>query len=182
VDDIINIPELLGMQKKLMEEVPHEVRPDVWPKMTAARSIIESLLLYLTACGHKPWRPQPLTEEERDKRLTNLVTKVSILITMHHDSFQIEVDEGLSRKVISAFGIIEESLEYINAVVQDDELNKLEELTDQLFFYLEQVAMSGFTLQQIEAEYKRKWQVNMKRYENAKKGDYSWDERNKGEL
>lgn len=180
--DGINIPELLSMQKQLMESVPHDVRPDIWPKLTAARGIIEMLLLYLAACGHKPWRPNPLEKAERDWRFFQFQDAVNRLAIIHQNNPEWETDEALSRKVISAFGIIEESLEYINAVSQDDRPNQLEELTDILFFYLEQIAMSGFTLAEIEAEYKRKWVVNMKRYEDAEKGDFTWDQREKGEL
>lgn len=180
--DRIDVPKLLGMQKQLMESVPHDVRPDVWPKMTAARGVIEELLLYLAACGHKPWRPDPLSKEEIDKRYYRFLDAVKRFSVMHMNKPSTVVDKELSRKVISAFGIIEESLEYINAVVQNDEPNKLEELTDILFFYLEQIAMSGFTLADIGAEYERKWHVNMKRYEDGKAGEYGWDQRDKGEL
>lgn len=90
--------------------------------------------------------------------------------------------------VIAAIGIIEETLEFLNAIGfktwRPNPLPKeaqLEELTDILFFYLELIHFSGFTLDQLDREYQRKWEVNMERYRKAKAGDWSWDNRGKKE-
>lgn len=90
--------------------------------------------------------------------------------------------------VIAAMGLIEEALEYLNSIgfkswrpVPLPREEQLEELTDQLFFFLEEVVFSGFSWKEVEEEYARKWNVNMERYRKAKEGDFSWDERGKKE-
>ena len=114
----MNLRKLLEMQKELMGKVPHDVNPLVARRMVSGLGVIEETLEYLNSTGHKPWRPNPLSEKAQ-----------------------------------------------------------LEEITDILFFYLELVALSGLTLDQIEEEYIRKHAVNLKRYEDGKKGDYAWDDR-----
>ena len=86
--------------------------------------------------------------------------------------------------VVAACGVIEETMEYLNSIGFKSwrpnplpEKDQLEEITDVLFFYLELIILSGFTWSQIETEYHRKHAVNLKRYEDGKKGDYSWDDR-----
>lgn len=87
-------------------------------------------------------------------------------------------------RLIAGKGLIEEVLEYLNSTGTKpwrpeplSKQNQLEELTDILFFFLELIALSGFTLGQIEKEYHRKWEVNMSRYEQGKAGVYDWDDR-----
>ena len=99
------------------------------------------------------------------------------------------VTELVSRRMVSGLGVIEETLEYLNSTghkpwrpIPMPEKAQLEELTDIMFFYLELIAMSGFTIDQIEEEYIRKHAVNLDRYRRAQKGDYGWDDRGKGEL
>lgn len=112
------IHELLEMQRDLMAKVPHDVRADVERSRTAGLGVIEEVLEYLNALGHKPWRPDPLPLADQ-----------------------------------------------------------LEELVDILFFYLELIILSEFPWERIVAEYRRKHAVNLKRYEDARKGDRSWDDR-----
>ncbi len=95
-----------------------------------------------------------------------------------------DVSPLVARRMVSGLGVIEETLEYLNSTGHKPwrpnplpENCQLEEITDILFFYLELVAMSGFTVDQIEEEYIRKHAVNLKRYEDGKKGDYGWDDR-----
>lgn len=99
------------------------------------------------------------------------------------------VSELTARRMVAGLGLIEEVIEYLNSTghkpwrpIPLSEGDQLEELTDQLFFFLEEVILSGFTWGQIEAEYDRKFLVNLERYERAKKGDYEWDKRSEGGL
>lgn len=99
------------------------------------------------------------------------------------------VSELTARRMVAGLGIIEETIEYLNSTghkpwrpVPLSEGDQLEEITDILFFYMELVVMSSFTWGQIEAEYDRKFAVNLERYEKALKGDYTWDKRAEGGL
>ena len=95
-----------------------------------------------------------------------------------------------SARAIAGLGLIEEVLEYLNSTGwkpwRPNPLPRemqLEELTDILFYYLELILLSDIDWPEIVAEYKRKHQENLQRYEKAKAGDYSWDRRGeKGEL
>jgi len=116
------IEDLIEKQKILMERVPHNVSDLTARRMVASLGVIEETLEYLNSTGHKPWRPNPLSENDQ-----------------------------------------------------------LEELTDILFFYMELIIMSGFVWSQIDAEYVRKFHVNLNRYERALKGDYEWDKRSEKE-
>lgn len=180
------IERLLGMQKKLMEEVPHNVSPSALTKMSIGMQIIDTLLRYLNSTGHKPWRPVPLSPIVQQGLLKELKDKVGLLSFAH--SSNVGADEDLgdvehhSRQVISYFGIVEEATEYMNSMKDSTEAEQLEELTDILFFYLELMALGGRSWAEIEEEYIRKWNVNMDRYKRAKGGDYSWDKRGEGGL
>lgn len=90
--------------------------------------------------------------------------------------------------VVAACGIIEEVMEYLNAIGfkswRPNPLSReeqLEELTDIHFFVAELDILSGFTWEQIKQEYDRKWEINMERYRKAKEGDFSWDKRGEKE-
>lgn len=113
--------KLLDMQRELMEKVPHGINELTARRMVAGLGIIEETLEYLNSTGHKPWRPNPLSEDEQ-----------------------------------------------------------LVELTDILFFYLEEIIMSGFAWEQIQARYVLKHAENLERYRRAKEGDYGWDHRGEG--
>ncbi len=181
------INDLLPKQLELMKKVPHDVRPDAFVKMAASVVIIEKLLLFLNSCGHKPWRPDPLAPQVQQKRLLELLDKTRLLSYTHSTNFGADLDmskiKEYSRTVVSALGVIEETVEYLESVNRsDDRKHQLEEITDVLFFYLEMVIQGEFSLEEIEEEYHRKWAVNMKRYEDAKKGDFSWDKREEGKL
>lgn len=91
--------------------------------------------------------------------------------------------------VVAAFGIIEETLEYLNSIgfkswrpIPLSREAQLEEFTDVLFFYLELGILGGFSPAEVEEQYIRKWGENMQRYEKGKKGDYSWNHRGEGGL
>ena len=176
------LDNLLTKQKQLMELVPHTVRPDAAVKMRIGLKIIDILMRYLNSIGHKPWRPEPLSPLVQQGLLKELKEMVGMLGFAHSTTAGADNDFSKSeldfRKMISAFGIIEESIEYMNSIFENhDDDHKLEELTDIYFFLLEQTAMSEFTLEQVEAEYYRKWEVNIKRYEDGAKGDWGWDDR-----
>jgi len=177
--------QLIAKQMELMERVPHELRPGVVPPMVQGVNIIKELLLYLTSMGHKPWRPNPLPVETQQIRLHNFLHAARLI--KHHKGAELPVEvvnAGFKRKLVSTYGIIEEATEYLDACVDPtkNEKDRLEELTDILFFYLEQLIQSGFTWEQVKAEYYRKHAINLKRYEDGARGDYSWDKRKEGAL
>lgn len=181
------IVKLLYMQKQLMEKVPHHLRREVYSDIMCVKDIIEKSLLFLNSLGHKPWRPNPLPVEMQQHYLGALSHSLDVLLTTHSKAFMPslrgEEYEKWTRKLISAFGVIEEIIEYLNC--PEDKKNKahrLEEITDVLFFYLELVLLSEFSLKQIEKEYIRKHAVNLERYRKAAEGDYSWDKRKEGGL
>ena len=175
---------MMEKQKELMAKVPHTVRPDVYPKMVIGKDIIEKVLLYLNSCGHKPWRPNPLDSDVRGTALASINERWHDLYSEHLKvkAAYDEVPDLKSRQLISALGVIEETLEYLNSTFAGTREHQLEEITDILFFYLELLILGGFSAAEIEEEYVRKHAVNMKRYEDAKKGDYGWDKRKEGEL
>ncbi len=180
------ITKLLEMQKQLMEKVPHAVRLEVYPKVLLATEVIKNVLLYLGSCGHKPWRPEPLAQEVRMKYWEDVVKTAKLLgssseaITKYLDKKGIGLID--SRQLISALGITEEAMEYLDSLRSGHINLQLEEITDPLFFYLEMVIQSGFSWKQIQEQYVRKHAENLKRYEDAKEGDYSWDKRSEGKL
>lgn len=179
----MDFDKLIDKQKELMDKVPHELRPDVYSQVIVVKDIMEQSLLYLASLGHKPWRPNPLSNDEILSRLRVLIISVNKLdllqVTPDKPLYKGDDYDGWTRKLISGFGVIEETLEYLDTVRGDDEPHKLEELTDSLFFFLEEVILSGFTSEQIEAEYHRKHAVNLERYRRAEEGDYGWDDRDK---
>ena len=185
--DRSGINTLLDMQKQLMEEVPHELRGTAVLRMFAGHSMIEVLLKYLNSTGHKPWRPIPLTDEVQRGYLEELKARVFAMEEIHENKVLDQKNfagdtKHFFRQLVSAYGTIEEAIEYLNSLQTGTKAEQLEELTDGLFFYLEQVLLSGFAWEEIETEYKRKWDVNMDRYRRAKEGDYSWDKREEGKL
>lgn len=181
------IEELIEKQQELMLKVPHTVRPDSYMKMAAGVKIIDTLLRYLNSTGHKPWRPVPLEPLVQGKLLKDLKGNVGLLGYIHSINAGADKDfshqEHYSRQLISAYGVIEETLEYVSSLSDgSDHAHKLEELTDVLFFYMEQMILGGFTWEEMEKEYLRKWEVNMERYRRAERGDYGWDKRKEGKL
>ena len=181
----INMNKLLSMQRELMEQVPHTIRPDVFSLMIKGITIIDGVLRYLGACGHKPWRPIPLSLYTRDKLMTDLRLEFNRFEALHLLSAEertVPVDEPMARKIISSLGTIEETVEYLEAVGVESRKAQLEEITDILFFYLEQVILGGFAWSEIEQEYIRKHSINLERYKRAKKNDYTWDKRREGRL
>lgn len=182
----IGVIKLLEMQKQLMEKVPHKLKPEVYSEVMCVKDIIEKSLLFLASLGHKPWRPIPLSSEEQQARLETLSRSLDMLLIAHSKGFKPTLEgkeyDRWTRKLISAFGVIEEILEYLDCPEDKEDEHRLEEITDPLFFYLEMVILSGFTWEQIEAQYVRKHAENLERYRKAKEGDYSWDKRSEGKL
>ena len=68
------------------------------------------------------------------------------------------------------------------AAIKKEEDHQVEELTDELFFFLERMIMTNITWEMVVKKYHEKHAINMKRYADAKKNDFSWDERAKGQL
>ena len=101
-----------------------------------------------------------------------------------------DTPEAMAHQITCGLGIIEETLEYLNSIGRKpwrpDPLpleKQIEELADILHFYLELILRSPFTWEDIVIEYARKHAINLKRYSDGAKGDYSWDTRaEKGEL
>lgn len=181
------INDLIRKQKELMDKVPHTVRPDALTKMKASVDIIDVLMRFLNSCGHKPWRPNPLPVAVQQALKRKLKTSVQTLSYIHSVNYGSKEDisklKTYSRQVVSGLGIIEETIEYLNTIGDKKERQpQLEELTDILFFYLEQVILSGFSLEDVEKEYHRKHAVNLERYKRAAEGDFGWDKRNKENL
>lgn len=181
------IEDLIHKQEELMSKVPHTVRPDALVKMEAGVRIIDTLLRFLNSTGHKPWRPVPLSPMVQEKLLGDLKVRVGTLSYIHRTAAGADEDfsgqEHYARQLISAFGVIEEIIEYMNSLSgAGDRAHRLEELTDVLFFFMEQMLLGEFTWAEMESEYSRKWEVNMERYRRAEQGDYSWDERKEGGL
>lgn len=181
----MSMDELLDKQKQLMGKVPHTITLGVEILMLDAVNVMHKLLTHLGACGHKPWRPEPLSADERETMLNDFDEYAGAFMDSA-ENFPVNDnprDTLGTRQLISVLGVIEEALEYYDGLaIAYNEPNKLEEITDILFFYLELIAMSGFTLDQIAQEYKRKHAVNLERYRKAKEGDYSWDKRSGGKL
>lgn len=178
--------DLINKQKQLMAFVPHGVRPESLVKMAIGIKIIDALLRYLNSTGHKPWRPVPLPESVQGEILEQLKHQVGTLDLLHHNSMTEGRDfsglEHYSRQMISVYGAIEESVEYLETLsLGKSRSEKLEELTDILFFYLESMVLEDISWPEIEEEYERKWKVNMSRYEKAKQGIYDWDLRGRKE-
>ena len=181
------IEDLIAKQAELMLKVPHTVRPDSFVKMEQSVTILDVLLRYLSSTGHKPWRPDPLSPIVQQGLLKELNSQVTALQFLHRTNAGANKDlssnDHYSRQLISAFGVIEETIEYVNSLSEDDTReHRLEELVDVLFFYMEQILLGEFTWEEIEKEYRRKWEVNIERYRRAEQGDYGWDKRGKGVL
>ena len=101
-----------------------------------------------------------------------------------------DIPEAMAHQITCGLGVIEETLEYLNSIGRKPwrpnplPLDKqLEELADLLHFFLELILRSGFTWEQLTEAYTKKHAINLKRYEDGKEGDYTWDDRGeKGEL
>ena len=178
------IEKLLKMQSELMEKVPHEMRPGTFNMAVRGVKLIEAVLMLLSAHGHKPWRPTPLGEDHIAERVRRCHVAFSHFITSTPAKEVGSIpDEYYDRRnLISALGVIEESIEYLNSTAYEQRPRKLEEATDILFFYLELVILGNFTWDEVEQEYIRKHAENLERYRKAKEGDYGWDHRDKGGL
>ena len=101
-----------------------------------------------------------------------------------------DIPEAMAHQITCGLGIIEETMEYLNSIGRKQWRptplppdKQIEELVDILHFYLELILRSGFTWEDIVIEYARKHAINLKRYEDGAKGDFSWDDKGaKGEL
>lgn len=189
--DLSAMDELRSKQQELMTAVPHPLREDSMVRMHAAEVLFERVLVYLNSTGHKPWRPNPLPREEQLKHLVEASDALDTLVHLHEryqEPSDNVIDDVGSRVIVSSFGGIEEVLEFLDswtsfslysnpAQRSTERQHMLEELTDELFFFLERMILVDFSWEEIITEYHRKWEVNMKRYADAKKGDYDWDKR-----
>jgi len=180
----MSFDKLLEMQKQLMEKVPHGVRREVYADIMTVKDIMEKSILFLTSLGHKPWRPNPLPAEFQQDRLRALSRSLDNLLMTHYSNFMPSITgeeyDTVSRRLIASFGVIEETLEYLDCA-DKERPHALEEITDILFFYLELIILGGFSWQEIEEEYVRKHAENLERYKRAKEGDYGWDHRGEEE-
>lgn len=196
VSDIAPMNQLIVAQQNLMDAVPHPLRDDALNNMLAVKDVTEKMLLYLASTGHKPWRPNPLPKEERAKRHYDLITAIGKALDTfkgNDEPSSIIHDDVNTRILTSTFGAIEESIEFYNTQLdlckpqnideyQKNKAHQVEELTDELFYFLERMIMTDINWDMVINEYHRKWEVNMKRYADSKKGDTSWDLRHEGQL
>ncbi|GAI26626.1 unnamed protein product, partial [marine sediment metagenome] len=53
--------------------VPHQVSELTARRMVSGLGIIEETLEYLNSTGHKPWRPNPLSEEDQLEEITDVL-------------------------------------------------------------------------------------------------------------
>jgi len=96
----------------------------------------------------------------------------------------------VQEQMTCGIGVIEETLEYLNAIGRKPwrpyplpQEAQLEELVDILHFYVELIIRSQFSWLDIVQGYKKKHAENLERWRKGAMGDYSWDERaTKGEL
>lgn len=174
MDGQLSFDDLISMQQTLIDAVPHAVREDCLSKMVITKTTISSLMLYINSCGRKPWRASPLSDDKQDEYFRNIQSCINNLHSakLATEESSIQVDTPTIRRFTSCLGIIEETLEFID---NKDSDNELEELADILFFYLEAVIGSKFTVQQILDRYVTKHAENMARYASLAKGDTSWD-------
>jgi hypothetical protein len=170
----MDIGKMLDSQRHLISVVPHAVNVDSYKKMRLAKDIIENLFMYLNSTGRKPWRPAPLPKQQQQMLFETFTSSVSDLVTANNYSLDPinDIDTPTVRKLTAAFGIIEETIEFLNA-----KSNGLEEFTDIFFFYMEEMIMANFTAKQLETMYNKKLVINLKRYEDLKAGDTAWDDR-----
>ena len=116
-----NMTELLDMQRQLMEEVPHDLRQEVYPDVMCVKDIIEKSLLFLASLGHKPWRPNPLPAEVQQARLEALSHSLDVLLITHGrdlvSSPKGEEYEKWTRKLISAFGVRKSSVLVVELLI-----------------------------------------------------------------
>jgi len=173
----MELNDMFADQKELIRQVPHEVRIDAALQMEKGIRIIESLLLYLNSIGRKPWRPSQLPYETQYAFLSQLQNSVTDLRNFHLQGKKDKEprDTENIRMLTAAYGSIEETIETLNGFYKDT--NTLEEITDQLFYWMEQAIITGFTPDQIQTAYKAKHEINIKRYTSLKSGDTSWDDR-----
>lgn len=99
-----------------------------------------------------------------------------------------KITDNCLPSVVAGIGVVEETLEYLNAIGfktwRPNPLprgEQLEELVDILHFFLELINFSGFSWEEVEREYWRKNAINRKRWADAKVNDYQWDKRSEKE-
>jgi phosphoribosyl-ATP pyrophosphohydrolase len=199
------IDELLLKQQQLMEAVPHPIRKDAETLMLISKNIIDRLLAYLNSIGHKPWRPNPLSSSIQNDRLHEFkcyYNNLSVILGMLPIGSTERVDTVQSRRLVSMLGIIEEAIELNNATTAFDIQNNIsstctgedpdvvaklrehviEEQADILFYFLELMILNNISAQELIDMYHKKHAINLKRYADGKKNDYSWDKRSQGQL
>ena len=115
--DLTAMDEIRDKQVMLMESVPHPLRQDAMDRMHAAKKLIEGILVYLNSTGHKPWRPNPLPQEEQTARLLGVIDSFSALAGLHTRPATPEMmnDSVGSRMLVSTFGGIEECIEFYDS-------------------------------------------------------------------
>ena len=92
-----SIGKLLGMQKQLMEKVPHKVSDLTARRMVSGLGIIEETLEYLNSTGHKPWRPNPLGRKDQLEEITDILFFYLELVILGGFSWA-EIEEEYIRK------------------------------------------------------------------------------------
>src|ERR1035437_9161464 len=83
MDGQLSFDDLISMQQILIDAVPHVVREDCLSKMKITATTMSALLLYINACGRKPWRQTPLSPEKRQDYINDVMSSVSNLNIAH---------------------------------------------------------------------------------------------------
>ena len=165
-------------QQELMDRVPHDLNPYQEKNMVHAMSFLSKFYEYLNSTGHKPWRPKPLPLHQR-VAMRDGADSAYTVFKLDSLSPTTALTAEQQRIMVSCHGMIEESIEFFETFMDPNktEADKVEEYTDILFFFTEAGITAGITPEQLMAEYSRKWDVNIGRYEALEKGDTSWDKR-----
>jgi len=174
--------DIIKKQKLLMDSVPHPLTPENASISYNMVDVIEKLILYANSLGRKPWRPEPLSEEKQKEYKDEVKFSFFNMLVQAKQGEKLQSSEEENRMMVSALGIIEETIECFRECVvghpnKPNRPKTLEEYVDILFFWAELGIENQFSWQEIKREYDRKWAVNMKRYADSKKGDNSWDDR-----
>ncbi len=181
----MGLDNLVSMQKELMESIPNGVfiNPKYNDLFYSLMKVFTLEAKLLNSTGFKSWRPVPLSEVKQQEIKEDL-GKALIQYNLDHVRMRSpqESDSHVSLVVrtdlaVPVMGMIEESVEFFNALQEKDEEHAFEELVDIFFFFLEALILFGKSFAQVEERYKTKWKENMSRYERGQKNDYSWDNR-----
>lgn len=178
-----DINVLRKKQIELIERVPHKLNEAQELSMVNSIQFLSAFFEYLNSTGHKPWRPGPLPDEQRSRMKETMDARYHDF-KYHNPHDNPMLTEREQRLLVSCHGIIEETIEFFEALIRGDKTRTdvVEEYTDIQFFYLEAGVFASITPDELMAMYLRKHARNLQRYESLEKGDTSWDKRGEDGL